>query len=91
MAELDEGTLMLRILREVRADQAQHRTLILQTIDTLRRMDQRLDARISAVDLRIAGLHDNLELMIKSEIMGRMTNFETKYEHRLDKLEETTS
>jgi hypothetical protein len=91
VAESDEGTLVLRILREIRAEQSQHRTLILQTIDSLRRMDQRLDARITAIDLRIAGLHDDLELMIKSEVMGRMTNFETKFEHRMDKLEETST
>jgi len=91
MAETDEGSLVLRILREIRSEQSQHRTLIRQTIDTLPRMEQRLDARTTALDLRVAGLSDDLELMIKSEVMGRMTNFETKYEHRLDKLEETTS
>ena len=89
MAETDNGELVLRILREIRAEQAQHRTLILQSIDASRRIEQRLDARIAALDLHVTGLRDDLELLIKSEIMGRMTNFETKFEHRLDKLEET--
>ena len=88
MAETDNGELVLRILREIRAEQAQHRTLILQSIDASRRIEQRLDARIAALDLHVTGLRDDLELLIKSEIMGRMTNFETKFEHRLDKLEE---
>jgi hypothetical protein len=89
MVETDNGELVLRILREIRAEQAQHRTLILQSIDASRRIEQRLDARITALDLHVTGLRDDMELLIKSEIMGRMTNFETKFEHRLDKLEET--
>lgn len=89
MAETDNCELVLRSLREIRAEQSQHRTLILQSIDASRQMEQRLDARSAALDLRVTGLREDLEPLFKSEIMGRMTNFETKFEHRLDKLEET--
>ena len=64
MTEKDDGTLVLRILRDIRAEQTQHRTLLLQTIELVRRMEQRLDARIIGVDGRLTSMQDDLELMM---------------------------
>jgi hypothetical protein len=75
MADNVDNTLLLSISREIRTEQNQHRTLLLQTVD-MRKMEQRLDGRIVAV-------RDDLELMLKSELMGRLTHFETKMENLL--------
>ena len=66
-----------RELADVRRELADVRTLALQTTDYMRKMEQRLDARIVAV-------RDDLELMLKSELMGRLAHFETKIETLLN-------
>jgi hypothetical protein len=40
----------------------------------MRKMEQRLDGRIVAI-------RDDLELMLKSEVMGSLAHFETRMEH----------
>jgi len=84
--------------KALRREVADVRTLALQTADFTRRMEQHLDARINgvdtringvdarvgSVDTRIASLRDDLELMVKSELMGRLAHFETRIEHMLD-------
>jgi len=81
MAELPEtvdNTLLLQLLREIRTEQNRQRTLLLQSVDYMRTMEQRLDARIVAV-------RDDLELMLKSELMGSLSHFETKIENLLNR------
>jgi hypothetical protein len=51
-------------------------TLAVQTAEFIRKMEQRLDARMVAV-------RDDLELMLKSELMGRLAHFETRIENLL--------
>ena len=46
----------------------------------MRKMEQRLVARLVAE-------RDDLELMLKSELMGRLAHFETTVEQMLDVLE----
>jgi uncharacterized coiled-coil protein SlyX len=91
--------------KALRGEVADVRTLSLQTVDYMRRMEQRLDARIGGLDARISdldarvanvdsrigglddrlvGIRDDLEIMLKSELMGRLANFETRMEHLLD-------
>ncbi len=53
------------------------RTRLLATIDCMRKMEQRLDARIT-------GVRDELELIIKSELMGRLAHFETRMEQMVE-------
>jgi hypothetical protein len=76
MTDNVDNTLLLNILREIRSEQNQHRTLLLQAGDYIRKMEQRLDGRIVA-------LRDDLELMLKSELMGSLTHFQTKIENLL--------
>jgi hypothetical protein len=83
MAESVDNSLLLSILKEIRSEQNQHRTLLLQTIDYMRKMEQRLDGRMVA-------LRDDLELMLKSEVMGSLANFETRIENLIsERLEKT--
>jgi hypothetical protein len=97
MAENVDLTLLAALAREnltetraLRREVADVRTLALQSLDYMRRMEQRLDGRISgldgrisAVDSRIGSLRDDLELMIKAELMGRLAHFETRIETML--------
>lgn len=75
MAE-EPVNLVLEQLKAIRKDLADQRGLLLQSIDYMRKMEQRLDARIVAV-------RDDLEIMLKSELMGRLTHFETVVETAL--------
>ena len=98
MGENVDLTLLAKLAREnltetraLRRELADVRTLAPQTADFTRRMEQRLDTRINGVDARIGGvdtrimsLRDDLELMVKSELMGRLAHFETRVEHMLE-------
>lgn len=77
MTDTVDNRLLLALLQEIRKEQKDQRTLLLQTVEYMRRMESRLDARI-------AHLRDDLELMIKAELMGRLTHFETALEQRID-------
>ena len=88
MTDTVGNSLLLSVLREIRAEQNNQRTLLLQTVDYLRRMEQRLDARITALEARIVALRDDLELMLKMKLMGRLAQFETRIDERLAALEE---
>jgi hypothetical protein len=63
-------------MKAVRREVADIRTLALQTADYMRKMEQRLDARI-------VGVRDDLELLLKSELMGSLAHFETRMENLL--------
>ena len=75
LARLAEQTLSeLRLLRK---DVADVRTLALQNTDFARRVDR-----------RVGELKDDLELMIKSELMGQLAHVESRLETSLDTLSE---
>ncbi len=72
---------------------AEQRQLLMQVSDFVRRQDQRWEARLNAVENRLAiverrmgDLRDDLELMFKSELIGRFAHFETTIEHQLSAL-----
>ncbi len=52
----------------------------------MRRMEQRLDERFGALETRIAHVRDDIELMVKSELMGRLGHFEGTFDEKLDAL-----
>ncbi len=64
-------------LRDVHSEQRDIRSLLLAQVEHSRRAEQ-----------RIAELRDDLELMLKSELMGRLGHFETQIKRRLDELTE---
>ena len=71
--------LVLSLLRDIRKEQTEQRSLLLSTVDYMRKMEQRLEGRLAAV-------RDDLELMLKSELLGRLTNFETLIDQKLETL-----
>jgi hypothetical protein len=83
---LAETKAMRRDMADMRRELTGVRTLALQTADYMRKMEQRLDARI-------VGVRDDLELMVKSELMGSLANFEVKMgnmlHERLAEIEKT--
>lgn len=97
MAESDNA-LNTAILRELRTDLRRQLTLLLQLADAAQRHDRRfaemdrrfaeMDRRFDEMGHRIAESRDELELMLKSELMGRFTHFETQMDERLAQLDD---
>jgi len=70
-----------QMLKTIRREQEEHRTLLLGVIDQGRRLERRMSE-----------MRDDLELMIKSELMGRLTHFETRMDEKLEQaFEQKTS
>lgn len=71
-------------------------SLLLRLTDQVRRMDRRLgemdrrigemDRRIGELDRRLSEQKDDLELMLKSELMGQFGMLRTELGHRFDKV-----
>lgn len=87
MAESTDN-LVLTILRDIRKEQAEHRTLLLGVVESLRRLETRSDKRSLGLETRLGEMRDDLELMLKSELLGSRAHFETAYDHKLEALAE---
>jgi len=61
-----DSSLLLTLLREMRAEMRDLRTATLGNIDGTRRLERRMSE-----------LRDELELMLKAEALGRAAHFET--------------
>jgi len=85
MADNVDNTLILGVLKELRADMREQRILLLQTGEHTRRLQQLMETQFLAMNQRISGLKDDLELMLKSELMGRLGNFETRIENLIER------
>ena len=90
MADADQS-LTLAVLKEIRVEMNDMRDsnrklqdLLLQSIDSNRR-------HFDAIQQQIKISAADLELMLKGELMGRLTHFETKIDHRIAELEERWS
>lgn len=88
MAETVDNTLLL----EIRKEQRDQRSLLLQTSEYVRKLGQHTETRLLAIERKIlnveermSALKDDLELMIKSELMGSLTNFETRIENLIER------
>lgn len=77
------------ILRDIRKDLNDQRTVLIQLVDAVNRLETRLEMRILALEERTMHLRDDLSLMLKTELMGRLTHFETRIEQRIDALAES--
>jgi predicted nucleic acid-binding Zn-ribbon protein len=73
---LDEQAALRREVGEVRS-------LALALAD----QGRRLERRFGDMERRISDIRDDLELMLRAELMGRLGHFETQIEARLDGLE----
>ena len=79
-----DNALMMSILRELRGDQRKQLTLLLQLADAA----QRHDRRFADLERRISESRDEIELMVKSELMGRLTHFEVQMDERIAQLDD---
>ena len=86
MTEADNA-LMLAIPRELRAELRQHRTMLLQLVDATCRHDGRFEES----ETRISDTRAEIELMLKAELLGRLTHFETQMDERLAQLSDRVS
>ncbi len=93
--------LMSRILPEIRVGTNQHQTMLLQVVEFLRRHDRRfdeierrfgdVDRRFGDIERRISDTRADIELMVKAELLGRVTHFETLMDERIAQLEDRLS
>ena len=65
--------LTIQMLKTIRREQDEHRSLLLGLIDQGRRVERRMSE-----------MRDDLELMIKSELMGRLTHFEIRMDEKIE-------
>jgi hypothetical protein len=79
-----DDALMLSILKEIRVELRDHRTLLLQLADGSRRHDR----RFNDMERRLGDLSAELELMVKSELMGHLSHFETQIDEKLAQLQD---
>ena len=92
---------LFRVLQEIQAEQRSHRTelrdvrsLLLSQVEQGRRLDRRIvevERRLGTIEARISEVSDDLELMLKSELMGRLGHLEVTMGHRFDDLAERIS
>jgi len=73
-------SIVIRLLQDVRREMADQRDLLLALVE----QGQRLERRITET-------RDDIELMLKAELMGRMGNFEARFETRLEEIEAATT
>ncbi|WP_298963110.1 hypothetical protein [uncultured Methylobacterium sp.] len=78
----EPADLTLQLLREMRAEMREQRKLLLTTIDYSRRLGTRIDQ----IEHKIIGLREDLELMIRAELMGALAHRDTLMDERLDRL-----
>jgi predicted nuclease with TOPRIM domain len=77
-----DSNLTLAILKDIRADLRNQQTLLLQLSEAQRRHTQ----RFADLKRRLTEIMPELELMLKSEVMGRLTQFETRIDDRIEEL-----
>ena len=94
MADADQ-TLTPSVLKEIRADLKESRAetrklqdLLLSSVESNRRHFDAVDRRIEATQQQIKISAADLELMLKGELMGRHSHFETKIDRRIAELED---
>ena len=88
MAEAADNTLMLEILKDIRKEQNNQRTLLLLTVNSVRRLQLFTEQKFLGVEKRFLDMKermkahkDDLEMMLKAELLGAMTHFQTRIEN----------
>ncbi len=81
------GQILRDVQRELREMRRERRVDMELVTDLVRRVN-RVDTHVGQVDGHIGDLRSDLELMIRAELMGRLGQFETTVDHRLDWHEE---
>jgi hypothetical protein len=84
MAENVDNSLVLEILKEIRKEQRDQRTLLLLTAERVDRLDRHFERKFLSLEERMSSMKDDLAMMIKSELLGALTNFQNKIEIYVD-------
>ncbi len=74
-----DNKLLLSTLRDIRRDQRETKELLVALTKHVSELEKRLARRVDDVK-------DDLEIMIKSELMGRLTHFETRIDEKIEEL-----
>ncbi len=74
-----DNKLLLPALRDIRRDQRDTKELLVALTKHVSELEKRLARRVDDVK-------DDLEIMIKSELMGRLTHFETRIDEKIEEL-----
>ena len=80
---------LFRLLQDIQAEQREQRTELRDVRSVLLaqvEQGRRLERRLGDVDRRVSELRDDLKLMLKAELMGRLGYLETQIGHRFDEL-----
>jgi uncharacterized coiled-coil protein SlyX len=89
MSDGDPPNLVLNLLRSIRGELVEHRTLLIAVVEQGRRLERRmgeLERRMGELERRMGEQKDDIELMLKAEIMGRLGHFETRIEAQIEAL-----
>ena len=70
------NALMLTVLRDLRREQRENRDLLIKLAETVIRTGAKIDALEARLIQKMQDQRDELELIIKSEIMGRLHHIE---------------
>jgi hypothetical protein len=76
MTESDDNAPLLAALEEIRKEMRHQRALLVESIDLGRSIERQVDAHLMEISQRIRELKDDLELLIKSELMGLLGNLD---------------
>lgn len=89
MPEVSLEMLQALLKRSLEGQAMTHRKVddALTLIAGLSEQGRRLERRISDVERRIDALRDDIQVMLKAELMGRLGHFETRIEARLEAIE----
>jgi hypothetical protein len=78
MPESIDTARLLEALEEIRSEMREQRALLRESIDQGRSLEMQVDAHLLTVDQRVKELTHDLELMIKSELMGLFGDFDSR-------------
>jgi len=70
--------LKLEVLKEVRQELRDHRALLMEAIDQGQSLERHLDTTLLALSKRVDELRDDVELIIKSELMGLVADLDLR-------------
>lgn len=79
--------LALRVLDEIKATRRETADIRIIVLDLVKQ-GQRVERRMGEMEQRMGEVRDDLELMLKAELMGRQGNHEARVDARLDELAE---
>ncbi len=81
-----DNKLLLSALRDIRRDQRETKELLVALTKHVFDVEKRLAKRMDDMNERFDETKDDLEIMLKSETLGRLTNFETRIDQKIEEL-----